>query len=90
MELHSDQGSNFESQVFGEVAKLLGLREPRTTPLHPQSDGMVEKFDKTTNQFLSKVFDTDQQTWDTLFPFFLSAYRSSIHDREDLVTVLKE
>ena len=44
LELHSDQGSNFESQVFGEVAKLLGLRKTRTTPLHPQSDGMVERF----------------------------------------------
>jgi len=52
LELHSDQGSNFESQVFGEVAKLLGLRKTRTTPLHPQSDGMVERFNKTTNKFL--------------------------------------
>ena len=56
MELHSDQASNFKSQVFGKVAQLFGLRKSRTKPaLHPQSNGMDERFNKTTNQFLSKV-----------------------------------
>ena len=36
--IHSDQGRNFESAVFNET---------RTTPLHPQSDGMVERFNRT-------------------------------------------
>lgn len=41
-ELHSDQGRNFESQVFSEVCQRLGVSKTRTTPLHPQSDGLVE------------------------------------------------
>jgi transposase InsO family protein len=42
-ELHSDQGWNFESSLIREVLKWLGVRKTRTTPLHPQSDGMVEQ-----------------------------------------------
>ena len=42
--LHSDQGRNFESIVSAEMCRLLGIQKTRTTPLHPQSDGMVESF----------------------------------------------
>ena len=45
--LHSDQGRNFESAVFSEMCSLLGITKTRTTPLHPQSDGMVEQFNCT-------------------------------------------
>ena len=45
--IHSDQGRNFESQVFTEMCRLLGVKKTRTTPLHPQSDGMVERFNRT-------------------------------------------
>jgi hypothetical protein len=40
-ELHSDQGHNFESRLMQEVLERLGVNKTRT-PLHPQSDGMVE------------------------------------------------
>ena len=31
-ELHSDQGTNFQSAVFQEVCKLLGIDQTRTCP----------------------------------------------------------
>ena len=55
--LHSDQGRNFESTVFSQMCQLLGVKKTRTTPLHPQSDGMVERFNRTLEAQLSKFVD---------------------------------
>ncbi|RYA68429.1 hypothetical protein DD592_26820, partial [Enterobacter cloacae complex sp. 2DZ2F20B] len=80
LELHSDQGRNFESNVFQRVMQLLGIRKTRTTPLHPQSDGMVERFNRTMEQHLSKVVEEHQRDWDQHLPLFLLVYRAAIHD----------
>ena len=80
LELHSDQGRNFESKLFQKLCDLLGINKTRTTPLHPQSDGMVERFNRTLEEHLSKVVDVHQKDWDQHIPSFLLAYRSAIHD----------
>nr|WPV71156.1 MAG: replicase [Ips erranti-like virus 3] len=79
-ELHSDQGRNFESAVFTEVCDRLGIKKTRTTPLHPQSDGMVERFNRTLDNYLRTVVDNNQTDWDQHIPLFLMAYRSAVHD----------
>ncbi|GBL72304.1 hypothetical protein AVEN_115259-1 [Araneus ventricosus] len=44
MILHLDQGTNFNSALFTELYKLLGILKTRTITLHPETDGMVERF----------------------------------------------
>jgi hypothetical protein len=44
--IHSDQGSQFESELFTEMCHLLQINKTTTTPYHPKSDGMVERFNK--------------------------------------------
>ena len=39
--LHTDQGKNFESALVKEICEMLGIKKTRTTPYHPQSDGLV-------------------------------------------------
>ena len=43
-QLRSDQGKQFESQVVADICKLLGTAKMRTTPYHPQSNGLIERF----------------------------------------------
>lgn len=80
MQLHSDQGRNFEASVFQETMRLFGIDKTRTTALHPQSDGMVERFNRTILDYLAKFVNDNQRDWDTLLPFLLMSYRSAVHE----------
>ena len=80
LQLHTDQSRNFESSLFKEVAALLGIEKTRTTAFHPQSDGMVERFNRTLEAMLSTVVSDNQQDWDLWLPHVTMAYRSSIHE----------
>lgn len=80
LRLHSDQGRNFESCVFRECCQILGIEKTRTTPMHPESDGMVERFNRTLGQELAKRCKGKQEDWDKHLPFLLMAYRSAEHE----------
>ncbi|GBM00130.1 Retrovirus-related Pol polyprotein from transposon 412 [Araneus ventricosus] len=71
MILHSDQGTNFNSALFTELCKLLGILKTLTTALHPESDGMVERFNRTILNHLSLFVSKNQTDWDTHLPLFL-------------------
>ena len=80
MEIHSDQGRNFESNVFAEVCKIMGIKKTRTTPFHPQSDGMVERYNRTLENQLALFVNDNQNDWDERLPLVLMAYRSAVHE----------
>ena len=79
-QIHYYQGRNFESKGFQEMCKTMGMDKTRTTPLHPQSDGMVERFNRTTKEMLSKFVAENQRDWDSHFPILMMAYRSAVHE----------
>ena len=45
--IHLDQGREFENEVMQELCLLCGAHKTRTTPYHPESDGLVERFNRT-------------------------------------------
>ena len=45
-QIHSDQGTQFESKLFQELCRVFDIEKTRTTPYHPQSDGLVERFNR--------------------------------------------
>ena len=79
-ELHSDQGTNFESKVMAEVCKLLDIEKTRTSPLHPQSDGQVERYNRTLVEMLRGKLQENQEDWDLKLQTCMMAYRSSVHE----------
>ena len=40
-------GRNFESQLFREICKLMGIHKARTTPYRPSGNGQVERHNRT-------------------------------------------
>ena len=79
-QLLTDQGRNFESTLIKQICQLLGIRKTRTTPYHPQSDGMVERFNRTLLSMLSVAVEESEGDWDLKIPTIMFAYRSSVHE----------
>jgi hypothetical protein len=80
LELHTDQGTNFESQLFKETCELLGIRKTRTTAFRPQSDGMIERANQTIKGMLRAYVSANQKDWDKYVPLVMMAYRSAVHE----------
>lgn len=76
--LHTDQGRNFESQLFQHVCSLLDIHKTRTSPYHPSSDGLVERLNRTLTTMLSKFVNPNQLDWDLVLPYVMMAYRRSV------------
>ncbi len=52
-ELLTDQGKNFQSTTMAELRKQLGIIQLRTTAYHPQTDGAVERANRSIGDILS-------------------------------------
>ena len=72
-EVLSNQGTNFISQLLKELYNLLHIHPIRTSPYHPQTDGLVERFNKTLKS-LRKFVKKEGRDWDMLLPYLLFAY----------------
>ena len=78
----TDQGTNFTSSLLGELYKLIGVTALRTSPYHPQTDGLVERFNRTLKGMLRKVLKGEKRNWDTMVPYVLFAYREVAQARQ--------
>jgi hypothetical protein len=61
LEVHTDQGRNFESDLFKEVCSLLDVKKTRSTPYRPSSNGLIEKFNLTLENMI-KSFVSKNKT----------------------------
>ena len=60
MIIHTDQGRNFESKLFKEMCHLLGVKKTRTTAFRPQSDGLVERLNRTLGTMIAAYVTENQ------------------------------
>ena len=73
-QLLSDRGANFLSDLVASVCRLLGITKINTSGYHPQTDGLVEKFNSTLTSMIAKSA-TKGDDWDERLPYLLFAYR---------------
>ena len=82
-EILSDQGSNFMSQLVQELYRLMKVRPIRTSPYHLQTDGLVERFNRTLKSMLRRLVKEEGRDWDKFVPYVLFAYREVPRPQQD-------
>ena len=80
LEIHTDQGRSFESDLFQELCRILEIHKSRTSPYNPRSNGMIERFNKSLLNMIAVYIESDQREWDINLPLLTSAYRSCTHE----------
>ena len=64
LEVHTDQGSNFNSNLFRSFCDLFDIVKTRTTPYHPSSNGQVERVNRTLLQMIRCYIEGRVRQWD--------------------------
>lgn len=59
LRLTSDQGRQFESEIFKHLMRFLGVEKIRTTAYHPQGNGAVERMHRSLKVALRAKLDNE-------------------------------
>ncbi len=76
MQIHTDQGPQFEATLFQEINRLFDINKTRSTPYHSQSAGQVERMNGILAQMLRTYLNKRGRDWCQNIPHALMAYRS--------------
>jgi hypothetical protein len=75
----SDQGTNFESDLLKYVWELLDIKKLRTSPYHPQTDGLSERNIESLIGMLRAFSNTKQNNWESYLESLSFAYNTAVH-----------
>jgi len=72
--LLTDNGPQLTSTLFQGVCRLMGISHLFSTTYHPQTQGQVERYDRTIVAKLKAYVNDQQDTWDELVSVRTLAY----------------
>lgn len=79
LEVHTDQGKNFDGTLFSSLCDLLEIAKTRTTPYHPSSNGQVERFNTVVLQMVRCYIEKKNRLWDRDLPLLAMALHSMVN-----------
>jgi hypothetical protein len=77
--IHSDRGANFESATIQELCKLYGMSKSRTTPYHPEGNGLCERFNRTLLNLIGTMEAEKKHHWAEYLPELCFYYNNTVH-----------
>lgn len=78
LRITTDQGRQFESNLFNQLARRMGITRIRTTAYHPQANGAVERWHRSLKTSLMCRGNTEN--WVKELPSVLLGLRASYRD----------
>jgi len=75
-QFHSDNGTEFTNKILKAITGRLGITHSFSTPLHPQSNGQVERVNKDIINYLTKYFHGNNE-WESQISLFSWAHNST-------------
>lgn len=75
----SDQGKQFDGELFAELCRLLQTKKCRTTPYNPKCNAKIERFHRTLKEAIMAISPHD---WFTSLPLTMLGLRNAY--KEDL------
>ena len=76
----TDQGRAFQSAMLAEIYDLLDIRKLRTSPFHPECNGITERFNQTIKKMIAAFINDNQDNWDVLLSRLQFAYNTAKHN----------
>ena len=73
--LHTDQRTNFNSEVMKDICQVFMINKTRTSPYHPQANGQIERFNRVIADTISKYSAEKPQELCTIPPYIRLSVR---------------
>ena len=77
--LLTDRGTHFVNEMLDSLCESLGVKHKLSTAYHPQTNGLVERFNRTLCEALAKYANAHKDDWDLYLSSVLFAYRTKRH-----------
>ena len=74
----TDRGKEFTAMEFERYLAQLGVQHNVTTPVHPCSNGRIERFHLTLKQIINKLINNSPVNWENKLGDALLAYRNAV------------
>ena len=75
----TDNGPQFAAKLFEAVCTMIGIKHVLTTAYHPQTNGQVERFNKTLAARLRHYVAEHQKDWDEFVQPLTYANNMQVH-----------
>jgi hypothetical protein len=76
--IHTDRGTDFESNLFHELCAINGISKTKTAPFYPKSDGLIERLFSTVKDMIFATTQDTSMDWKESLPIICMGLRSSI------------